>query len=589
MKVLLEMLKRFGRILEAGEKWAFLAVIAAGVVVWSVTMVKSGWVYAYGMGFWGANGHDGIWHLALIESFLRGSFEMPVFAGETLRNYHVGFDLMVAGLARLTGVAPVRWYFQILPPIMAALIGFLVYRLVYMWRGSRWQAVWAVFFCYFGAGWGWVVEFIRSGTLGGESMFWAQGAISTLINPPYALSLVFIVSGLILVLQLREKLSFSRFLAAVFLWGVLLEVKVYAGILVLVSFWVALLWEFRVKKRQSFYLWGVWGGVVLISGCLYALFFRGSQGVLVWQPGWFLETMMGTDRLNWPKFYEAMVNYKMGGVWLKGGVAYLTAAVIFLLGNLGVRFLGFCSLKKVKEWVWLDVFILTLVICGMVLPMLWVQKGTAWNTVQFFYYSLFFMGVWAGVYFGEWWEKRKMLGRWMLGLAVLGLILPATWGSLRHYLPNRPPAKISNEELTAMAFLRGLLKGAVLTYPFDRAAAEAEVDNPPRPLYLYESTAYVSAFSGKPVYLEDEVNLVITGYDYQLRRERALEFFRTGNITWAKEFLENNGISYIYLTKGQGMRLDEDDLGWKKVFENQEVRVYRKGGGREGQDVGLVR
>ena len=36
-------------------------------------MVKSGLVYDYGMGFWGPNGHDGVWHVSLASSLARGT------------------------------------------------------------------------------------------------------------------------------------------------------------------------------------------------------------------------------------------------------------------------------------------------------------------------------------------------------------------------------------------------------------------------------------------------------------------------------------------------------------------------------------
>jgi hypothetical protein len=74
-------------------------LILLGSLSWSLTMVKSGLKYSYGMGFWGPNGHDGIWHIALSESLARGSWQMPMFAGETIKNYHIGFDLILAWIS----------------------------------------------------------------------------------------------------------------------------------------------------------------------------------------------------------------------------------------------------------------------------------------------------------------------------------------------------------------------------------------------------------------------------------------------------------------------------------------------------------
>src|SRR3989304_6637979 len=105
-----------------------ILLVFVGTIIWSLTMVKSGLIYDYGMGFWGPNGHDGIWHIALIKSLAKGSWEMPVFAGEALKNYHVGYDLVLAWISRLTKFDPVALYFQVAPPILALLIGILTYK-----------------------------------------------------------------------------------------------------------------------------------------------------------------------------------------------------------------------------------------------------------------------------------------------------------------------------------------------------------------------------------------------------------------------------------------------------------------------------
>ena len=115
-------------------KWLLIII---GTITWSLTMVRSGWLYSYGMGFWGANGHDAIWHIALAESLSRGSLQMPVFAGFGIQNYHIGFDLILAALHRITFIPVVNLYFQIIPPIMAILIGLLTYNFVYIWRKSK--------------------------------------------------------------------------------------------------------------------------------------------------------------------------------------------------------------------------------------------------------------------------------------------------------------------------------------------------------------------------------------------------------------------------------------------------------------------
>ena len=537
---------------------SLIVLLIFGVISWSLTMVKSGIIYPFGMGFWGANGHDGIWHLALINNILKGfPIEMPVFSGNLLQNYHIGFDLLVALLHIETGISINTLYFQILPPIFSLFIGLLVYWFIWNWRKSKKEAVWAVFFTYFGGSWAWIIG-------KGESAFWSQAAISTLINPPFALSLIFILLGLIFLLKFqRNHKALFLVLSSIF-FGLLIGIKVYAGLLVLGGLLVSGFYTLFIIHNSSFIK--VFLGTLIVSLLVYLPFNKLSVGLLVWQPFWFLETMMGiSDRLGWMRFYSAMTNYRMGGIWIKAIPAYLVAFLIFLVGNMGTRIIFlFRKIKKITE---IDIFIYSIITAGTIIPMLFLQKGTPWNTIQFFYYSLFFSGILTGI----------ILSRttYYILLATVLLTIPTTIITLKDvYIPQRPPAMLSKEELSALEFLKNQPDGVVLTYPFDKLRANQAVANPPRPLYLYESTAYVSAFSGKTTFLEDEVNLNITGYDWPTRRVDIENWYKEPNEVKAREFLKKNNIKYVYWVKPQRAYLGEGQLRLTRLFENKEVDIY---------------
>ena len=559
-----------------------LILILLGTIIWSLTMVKSGLVYPFGMGFWGPNGHDGIWHIALAESLAKGSWQMPVFAGEAIKNYHIGFDLILAMLHKLTFIPIVNLYFQVLPPILSILLGYFAYRFIYVWKRSHSQAFWATFFVYFGGSFGWVVTLIRNKELGGESLFWAQQSISTLINPPYALSLVFLFAGLYF---LHEGLKGGgakfdkRLILATFLFGLLLQIKVYAGILALGGLLVAGIW--RIFQRKGISLIKVFGGAVIISILIFAPVTKSVGQTFIFRPFWFLETMISDpNRFYWPRFAQAMTNYKLAGNWIKGVPAYGLAFLIFWLGNLGIRIikvpLVFGWLGNIRKLSWTQVFLMSITWAGGLVPVFFIQSGTSWNTIQFMYYSLVFSGILAGVILGQWLEKQKTTLLYSIVVsAIILLTIPTLVATLKHYIPARPPAKISKEELEALNFLSKEPDGVVLTQPFDKKAADDAVDNPPRPLYLYESTAYVSAFSGKPVYLEDQVNLEITSYGWKLRRNEVERFFADPTYDGKYELLEKKGITYVYVIKNLQVQYKGLYLEPNKIFENGEVVVYK--------------
>ncbi|MBI4157481.1 hypothetical protein HY502_01395 [Candidatus Woesebacteria bacterium] len=568
------MLKKLFQIFSQNKLATF--VILTGSAIWSLTMVKSGFPYPYGLGFWGPNGHDGVWHIALGESLVRGSSEMPTFAGEGFQNYHIGFSLILSFLNKLTGIPISILYFQIIPPLLGLLIGLMSYRVVLSWTKSKQAATWSTFFIYFGGSFGWLVSLLRGGEIGGESMFWSQQALSTLINPPFAFSLVILLLGINILI--KERKSRLDYVLSAFCFGVLIQIKVYAGILSLGALFASGLWKLFREKKTDLLL--MFAGSLAISLLLFIPFNRNPQSLLVFQPFWFLETMMGfTDRLNWARFYSAMTNYRMGGVWLKGIPAYLAAFLIFWYGNIGTRLvkelLIFKWIKNLKKVTWIEIFMSAIVVVGGLIPMFFLQKGTPWNTIQFFYYSLFFSGILAGIAMTELENIFSASATKFIKMLIILLAIPTTIGTLRHYLPMRPPAMLPSGEQEALKFLSKASNGVVLAYPFDKEKAKAAEENPPRPLYLYESTAYVSAFGKKPTFLEDEVNLEITGYGWRERKEKVQEFFSTSDPGVARNFLEENKIAYIYLTEDQKIVVDTEKLGVSKIFENSRATVLK--------------
>ena len=565
------MLKSLQKRLSLDKKATLL--IIAGSLAWSATMVKSGLRYGYGVGFWGPNGHDGVWHISLIRSLSEGSFEMPIYAGETLKNYHIGFDLLLALVHKLTNIPIPTLYFQVFPPLAALLIGILVYRLVLNWKKSTSAACWSTFFVYFAGNLGWIVTLIRNGDIGGESIFWAQPSMLTLINPPFALSLVFILVGLNLLVKIN-KASTGKYLLLVLLFGLLIQVKAYAGVIVLGALFTSGLYEFWKERKLTYFK--IFIASALISFVVF-LPNLGSGSLLQFNPFWFLETMMSfPDRLGWVRFGEAMVNYRAAGNWLRAIPAYVIAIVIFWYGNLGARFMNefywvklIKSKKKISSF---DNFLGSAIAIGFMCTLLFVQKGTAWNTIQFFYYSLFFTSILSGVVFaGILDSKYTKRYKNLLIVGILVLTLPTTVSILRHYLPSRPPSMIPNYELEALWFLGNQQKGTVLVLPFDRKTAGEAVDNPPRPLRLYESTSYVSAYSGQQVWMEDEVNLDITSYNWQERREKLSKIIEENNQDRMRQFLDEENISYVYAVGEKNNVFS----GLENIYGESDLNIYK--------------
>ena len=557
------------------NRWVGLLMLL-GVMTQVLTMVKSGLLYSFGMGFWGPNGHDGIWHLALINELTRNfPPQNPVFAQFKLLNYHWLFDLLVALINKITLIPTLNLYFQIFPIIFSGLLGILTFLLVKKITKNNLTACLAVFFAYFGGSFGWLVTLFRHQGIGGESMFWANQSISFLINPPFALSLLLILFGFYLFLDYQRKPTKKLLIILSLVLGLVIGVKAYGGIIVLFGLMLAFLWEW-LKKRQ-FTMGRLFLSTLAVSLIIFLPVNWKSPSLFVFSPLWFSHTMLAfPDRLGWIRLDQARQVYLASGKLFKWILAEGLALVIFFVGNLGTRILGigkiFSWFKNFKKLEPFQIFFLSCLVISAVVPLLFVQKGNPWNSIQFFYYFLFLFGFLGAWFLGEFLTRKKVWMRILLISSVVFLTIPTSIGTLKHYLPARAPARISLEELEALDFLKDQPEGIVLTYPHDYQLRERF--EAPKPLYAYETTAYVSAFSNKSTFLEDEMNLDIMGVKWRPRRDLEEQFFTTHNEEWARNFLKENNIKYVYLVDDQKFEGGDFQVGLVKIFENGEVRIF---------------
>lgn len=654
-------------------------LLTVGSLTISLPMLKSGLLYPYGMGFWGPNGHDGIWHLSLVEHFTRNlNLDSPILADVQLSNYHFLFDWILALINKLTlelhrlvhvpEISSITLYFQIIPPLMAILLGILTWKFMLTWTKSETAGYLSLILIYFGGGLGWLVNLFRGRPLGGESMFWSTQSISTLINPPFTLSLILFLTGLLLVNQyinrtneqMNNKTKHHRKISPLerdlddlnariqiikrgvltthknkfllittsAIFGLLVHAKSYAGILALASLSILSIREIITKfkittllslhynrntteLREAKYpitqLLIVSSIISLIT--LLPVTKLTGQSFFEWNPLWFPRTMLlFEDRFHWPQLYGAIQAYWATGNWIKGILADGLAIAIFYAGNLGIRIIGAWAIyKAIQKTVFpfllkkgnkgkfdnitlkqdnnetlTTCLLLLITLLSAIIPLFLTQTGTPWNTIQFLYYTLFFMSLLTAKVISEWLKNLKaklsaksLAFKTITAFTFVSIVLfnlPTTIGTLKHYLPYRAPSRTPYEELSALEFLRGQPPGRVLTYPFDQnKVTQYET---PKPLANYVSTAYVSALSTHPVYLEDEINLDITGAPWREARQKATQFFLTLNESTARDFLNKNQIQYLYLLKGQQPNLPPEQLDFERIFDNGLTKIY---------------
>jgi hypothetical protein len=557
-------------------------LILIGTFFQSLAMFRSGWVNQYGIGFYGPIGHDGIWHQALINQLLEGiPPQNPGFSGQILYNYHYFFDLLVATTARFSDISTLDLLYRFYPILFSILLGIGTYFFVKNVFKNNSASILAVYLVYFGSSFGWVVDLLNNREIGGESAFWANQPVSINLNPPFAISLLIFLAGLILFQKLVEQKSrfISLVIPLVILWGTLVEFKVYAGIVVLGGLLLLSLQSYIFSRSMEYFK--VLIPTTALSVLIFFPQFRNSSQLLIFSPFWFIHSMVDfSDRVGWQRLSLARQAYFERGEWFKFFQAEVLAFVIFLVGNLGTRFLGLLTIFKINFWQNPTISLLLWIsVISFVIPLFFIQKGNNWNTIQFLYYFLFILALLTAVTFIN---LIKRLPR-MIAILLVWLIVVVTpissLATFKNGFSNAPPSRVSLEELEALTALKKRATGVVLTYPFNKDTVNSNLKlrnnfTEPFPLLVYETTSYVAAFSRKPVYLEDEIQQDILQEDYKKRLVESNDFFNSRDFAWSENFLRQNHIRYIYLPKIFNKSLETDKLKLMTIFENKEVIIY---------------
>jgi hypothetical protein len=557
--------------------------IFIGTIILSLTMIRSGSVYQFGIGFWGPNGHDGIWHLSLINQLQKSiPPQNPIYSGSILQNYHWGFDFLAAILGKILAIDTTFVYFKLLPIVLGLSIGFLSFYLAKKVTKNDRIAILFTLLNFFAGSFGWIYTLFKNHQIGGESLFWSMQSVSTLLNPPYALSLIFLLIGLIL--WVKNKNSNNTLLAICngLIFGTLAGIKVYAGILIgltIVTYWFINL--VKTKKILNYHFW-VWISTAIIS--FFILFSLGAlknSTLLEFKPLWFTHSMIESiDKFYLPTIASLRMNLSQNFFSIKLPVLIFIEICligIFLIGNMGMRFLGLWTIiiKTVKKQLNdFDFLMIIFMFFSFLIPQLFIQKGTAWNTIQFFYYFLFISNFFFAQFIFNTF-KQKNIKNYIFIFLIFILSVLTSYATIKDYLGNPPPAAIPLKEVEALNFLKNQSDGYVLTYPYDKYKKDKLNLSTPIPVYLYETTAYVSAFSKKETFLEDEMNLDITGFNWKQRLTDEEKFFSSTDKFFARGFLINNNIDYIYLVNDQNFSLSIFDLQIDEIFNNGQVRVYK--------------
>ncbi len=551
------------------KKWWSILIIVVAFVSQMLVVMPSGSRYcsegACGTYFWGAHEHDGVWHMALAEAAL-SSYPpiMPNYSGEVLRGYNALLDYVIYGVNALTTIPVAIIYFKLIPLLWFGMM-------IYAWgkfakanSSNKHYFGWLILFLFFGNSLSYLLRFFHEGHINGGSGLLSMQSPQMLTNIQFALSLPLL--ALALTLFKNKAGTYLDGVKLAILNFLMMALKFYGGVILLI---MSLIYSMLQYKA-----WGVKKVITQIAIISFAfglstwIFYNPfaatqQEQILQFSPMTTVRPIIEEIALVYlPQVAAARNNLLAQGIGIKLVAIELFTLVVFILLNFGTRLVGIASwIRQIKK----DNFHLVTLsgaLAGLLLNILFVQRGEWWNTVQFLYYTMIIMSI----YSAEWiatWSVKKGNARIIMAVTIVALTIPNAIDTVKIFAHFPPGSYISDDETIVLKKLKGMEMGTVLALPLQ---ATRKSNLSPAPLYDRYETSYVSALTGMPTYLNDLVQLRLTGINYQQR----LDLINSSDCKVLEE------VKYVYTPSPELL------IGWdrcnskiEKILQMGEASVYQ--------------
>ena len=469
-------------------------IIFSGTVAMAFTTWNSG-IYKNGeLLFYGVNGGDSIYHLALIGSLI-SSFPPfhPGLAGVPLRGYHIFYDFLIANFALFYRFSSLDLFFRYFPLLIALLLGISSLSLAKFLKWGKITALLFIFFMYFVQSFDFFASYLYKFFNYYYNSAGITQSLANALDPSVVVSVSFIFVGFILLFSKGKKWSS---LLPILVIGVISQIKIYSGIIYFSGLLPLALWELY-KNRNTDYL-KILIGSGIISALVYLPINYGS-GELVWAPLVMYKNFIDSAWIF--NFWHSNTNYPIyvqSKNYAHIAFFYIVAISIFLITSLGIRIIIFLDFKKVfkkKFYTGENIFWFTGILFSFLIPSLFIQSVSVFQTIQFFWVGYILLLIPSAIVLGKRLERRNKVILTASFLFLVLLFLPDTVRTLWTYYDR--PGIISPDIVRQAAIINKIpqKEGIIVLNRIKLNNKYQDTSNVP----------IVSALSGHSVYYEHEL------------------------------------------------------------------------------------
>jgi len=511
------------------REWKWTLLISVFAVVSFAATVSFSWLpTTTGLQFQQGVLHDSVWHVALAKE-LQSNFPVqhPSSYVDLLQNYHYYYDLLLATASSSTTLPIHSIHYQALPLLLAILLVLGIASLCLQVSSDQRLIRWSIFFVFFGGNAGYLIPFFLDRSEWGESTFWVSQTFSMLINPQLILSFTLFTAVILLLLQYLQSNQRHLLLLVSIISLSLAGIKMYGYVVTVVVVLAVVLWTAMRKRSVSIFVTAL--GVGILFGAQFFRFTDVSQAGLLYEPMWFINTMVeAPDRLSVIDWKLKEEHYIENGSTLHIIVLKAIELGVFYGGNLGSRVLFIVLpilvvlyLLIKKRMMKLNAGYAALLSLSFIfatsIPLLYIQSGIVWNTIQFWYYGIFVASLLAA--YTTWVITIALRGQSLLRYAFILLMIILT---IPAWLKTIPKQVLSTEQIPI-----SLVQSLTTIDKTDRALI-CPMGNDSQFTF---GTSFVRAIGNGRVYLANPVQLELVGLEgYKREKEYAQQWSTTEEV-----------------------------------------------------------
>lgn len=505
-----------------------------------------------GIRFAGAHMTDNNWHLSLIHSIQKSiPPEVPTFAGVNVKNYHYLVDLQIATIQSLTKIPLPELFYQIIGPFYIALYSCLAFLIGKLLTKKNLGGALLVLYTSLSGGWYYLARLFYPSAYNWPSVAWVDYFSSKSVNYPLLFSMILLFLVIYLFSTVKNKdLRFIVLLSLII--GSLMSVKSHTGVVVISSFFVLALTQIvnRDFLTTKIFLLSIFTGGLFMIPTINL-----KQSSLILYPFWFIKVMYeAPDRLNFSE-WELKRQYLLSKPGYLGLIKlYLQGLSIFILINLNILLLGVLTLFQRIDPQFRKTIFLLVIISGnsFILTMLFIYKGIAIITIQFFYPAIVSLSVLLSIWIVSLYDRHKYAAL-LLACLIWVSLLPGVIFTIGQY-SGRNVGLVELPLSNALSFLSKQPYGITL------------VDS------VYSGNSLIPAYTDKSIFYADDLILDTLTIDYSSRKAAVKNFFECKNNKEMENFLLVNKIKYIFSAKYNCL----DSLNnIKRIFSNSSISIYQ--------------